>query len=112
MARANLHLTKIYCFLGDQARLTDYDKKHVNSPCRACVNAYALALHIGHASYAAAYSGPACLQLKLTASGVAHNDFRLRMRALLEEVKAQGGPQPLRSEHCGPAAQAHRPQDG
>ena len=33
-----------------------------------------------------------CLQLKLTASGVAHNDFRMRMRALVEEVKAQGDP--------------------
>ena len=33
-----------------------------------------------------------CLQLKLTRSGVAHSDFRMRMRALLEEVKARGEP--------------------
>ncbi len=32
------------------------------------------------------------LQLKLNASGVAHSDFRMRMRALLEEVKARGDP--------------------
>ena len=32
------------------------------------------------------------LQIKLSASGVAHDDFRKRMRGLLEEVKSRGEP--------------------
>ncbi len=35
-----------------------------------------------------------CLQLKLTRSGVAQSDFSMRMRALLEEVKARSKPKP------------------
>ena len=33
-----------------------------------------------------------CPQIKLSASGVAHDDFRKRMQALVMEVKARGEP--------------------
>ena len=36
--------------------------------------------------------GSVGVQARLTPSGLAHDDFRRRMRALLEEVKARGEP--------------------
>ncbi len=40
------------------------------------------------------FTGNLGVQVKMTPSGQAHDDFRRRMRALVEEVKARGEPRP------------------
>ena len=53
-----------------------------------------------------------CAQLKLTQSGVAHSDFRARMRALLDEVKARGEPKASDQSIAGLLLKLRDPKTG
>lgn len=54
----------------------------------------------------------ACLQVKLNASGVAHDGFRKRMRALVDEVKARGEPEQDDQSIAGLLLKLRNPQTG
>ena len=53
-----------------------------------------------------------CLQMKLSASGMAHDDFRKRMRALVEEVKARGEPKAEDQSIAGLLLKLKNPKTG
>ena len=53
-----------------------------------------------------------CVQVKLSASGVAHDDFRKRMRALVDEVKAQGEPKAEDQSIAGLLLKLKNPKTG